>query len=140
MAQPLAQDQTYHLPSPRRRRSYVKSKDTANSKVNRVAAVTKASRIQLEADERELFYSAIAFLMKIGLLSLGIASVLKLGVASHQILKRHMELSSVLQVEEAKLERLTLRFDSLFTLGGESRLMQEQVQWITPNSKRVIWR
>jgi len=31
------------------------------------------------------------------------------------------------------------RFDSLFTTGGEQRLIQEQDQWIAPNRMRVVW-
>jgi len=38
------------------------------------------------------------------------------------------------------LQGLQHRFDTLFTLGGDERLMDEQEQWIAPNRLRVIWR
>jgi len=43
-------------------------------------------------------------------------------------------------VESGKLRQLQQRFDRLFTLGGDRRLMDEQDQWIAPNRLRVIWR
>ena len=39
-----------------------------------------------------------------------------------------------------KLHKLRLRFDEMFTDGGEQSFFKEQDQWITPNSVRVIWR
>ena len=38
------------------------------------------------------------------------------------------------------LETLQQRFDRLFSIGGEKRLISEQDQWIAPNRLRVIWR
>jgi hypothetical protein len=43
-------------------------------------------------------------------------------------------------VETAKLEGLQKRFDRVFSIGGEQRLMGEQDQWIAPNRIRIIWR
>ena len=138
----MTQQLVQHTDTPvrRRRRSYAHREGPSASRAKKVDAATKASMIQLQADQRELIYSSFAFLMKIGLLSLGIASLLKMGSASHQLVKRHIELSSVLQFEKNKSEQLNLRFDRLFTIGGDTRLMEEQTQWITPNSIRVIWR
>ncbi len=106
----------------------------------RLDAATLASAFQLQEQRRELIYSFIALAMKLGLFAVGVASLLKLGLASHQRLERHKELSSVLKVESLKLISLQKRFDSLFTIGGDIRLMDEQDQWIKPNRVRVIWR
>jgi len=46
----------------------------------------------------------------------------------------------VVSIETAKLETLQQRFDRLFSIGGEKRLISEQDQWIGPNRLRVIWR
>ena len=75
-----------------------------------------------------------------GILFLGGASLFKLGIASHKRLLRHSELFSVLAAESEQLEILQKRFDHLFTIGGERRLMEEHDQWIAPNRVRVIWR
>ena len=48
--------------------------------------------------------------------------------------------AAVVDVEATKLQGLQHRFDTLFTLGGDERLMDEQEQWIAPNRLRVIWR
>ena len=78
--------------------------------------------------------------MKLGLLLLGTSSLIKLGVASHQRIERYSELAAVLDVESVKLLRYQERFDHLFTIGGDKRLMDENHQWIAPNRIRVIWR
>jgi len=109
-------------------------------KKQRVDAATLASAIQLQEQQRELIYSLIALAMNLGLLLLGAASLINLASSSRQRVARHSELSSVLNMESAKLLRLQKRFDRLFTLGGERRLMDEQDQWIAPNRVRVIWR
>ncbi len=53
---------------------------------------------------------------------------------------RHAEIIAVLDVESNKLLRLQKKFDRLFMIGGERRLMDEQDQWISPNRVRIIWR
>ncbi len=78
--------------------------------------------------------------MKLGLLLIGISSLIKLGVASHQRIQRYEELSAVLDIESNKLGSYQERFDHLFTIGGDKRLMDENDQWIAPNRIRVIWR
>ncbi len=102
-------------------------------------AVSVAASLQLQEQKREYMYSLITLVMKIGLLSILSASLVKLGFSSHQRLRRHMELISALELESQKLDQLNLRFDRLFTIGGEMRLMDDQDQWIAPNSVRVIW-
>ncbi len=105
-----------------------------------IDAVTLASSLQLEEENRELIYSSIAFLMKLGLLAIGIVSLFNLGFASNQRIKRHGEISSLVKAEAKIFRKLHSRFDNLFTIGGKSRFMDGQDQWIEPNSIRVIWR
>ena len=106
----------------------------------RVDAATLASTFQLQEQQRELIYSVIALAMKLGLLLIGTTSLVKLGVASHQRVGSYSELSSVLDMESVKLNKLQERFDRFFTIGGDKRLMDENDQWIAPNRIRVIWR
>ena len=110
------------------------------SDLQRIDAATLASTLQLQEQQRELIYSWIALLMKLGLLLIGSTSLIKLGVSSHQRIGRYSELSSVLDMESVKLIRHQERFDHLFTIGGDKRLMDENDQWIAPNRIRVIWR
>ena len=49
-------------------------------------------------------------------------------------------INALLEKESKKLHKLRLRFDEMFTNGGEQSFFKEQDQWITPNSVRVIWR
>ena len=120
------------------RHSYEKSISTLSNK--KVDAATRASEFQLEEEQRELTYALISLFIKSGLLVIAIASFLNLGIASHQRINRNNEITSVLNVETEKLARLHLRFDSLFSIGGKGRLMEEQDQWISPKSRRIIWR
>ncbi len=99
-----------------------------------------ASSLQLQEQQRDKVYSFIALAMKLGLIAIGGLSLLRLGVASHQRVGRYAEISAVLKSESARLSHLQKRFDLLFTIGGDRRLMDEQDQWIAPNRLRVIWR
>ena len=105
-----------------------------------VDAATRASEFQLQEEQRELTYALISLFIKSGLFVIAIASFLNLGIASHQRINRNNEITSVLKAETEKLTRLQLRFDSLFSIGGKGRLMEEQDQWIAPKSRRIIWR
>tara|TARA_B100000497_G_scaffold44307_1_gene51424 strand:+ start:1862 stop:2125 length:264 start_codon:yes stop_codon:yes gene_type:complete len=84
--------------------------------------------------------SGLALAVKIGLISLGGVSLVRLSMAYQERLDRHGELAAVVAVETNKLLGLQQRFDRLFTLGGRDRLMDEQDQWIAPNRLRIIWR
>ncbi len=125
---------------PPRSRSRKKRKQPVCENTQRVSAASLASTLQLKQQKRELIYSLIALAMKLGLLLIGTASLVKLGIASHQRVGRYTELSSVLKVESANLVRLQDRFDRFFTIGGDQRLMDENDQWIAPNRIRIIWR
>ena len=105
-----------------------------------VDAATRASEFQLQEEQRELTYALISLFIKSGLFVIAIASFLNLGIASHQRINRNNEITSVLKLETEKLTRVHLRFDSLFSIGGKGRLMEEQDQWIAPKSRRIIWR
>ena len=123
----------------RRKRSKKISKHipSVNKKID---AFTQVSEFQQEEDRRELFYSYGALIFKFGLLVLFSASLVNLGLASHQRLNRNIELSYLLEKESKKLHRLKRRFDEMFSIGGEQIFFKEQDQWIAPNSVRVIWR
>ena len=112
----------------------------ASKFTQRVDAATLASTLQLQEQQRDFVYSLIALAMKIGLLTIGTLSLIKLGIASYQRVVRHSELSSALNTQSEQLITLQKRFDTLFTIGGDRRLMDEQDQWIAPDRVRVIWR
>ena len=115
----------------------IKRRPSANTPID---ALTKVSEFQKEEVRRELFYSYVALILKFGLLVLFSTSLVNLGLASHQRVDRNLELTYLLEKESKKLHRLRLRFDEMFTNGGEQRFFKEQDQWIAPNSVRVIWR
>ena len=123
------------------RRKYSKKFDynqtPFSSKIDIFTQVANSQRLE---EKRELLYSHIALGMKFGLLILFVSSFVSLGLASHHRVKRQVELSSLLSEESEKLQRLRESFDQLFTIGGESRFLKGQDQWIAPNSVRVIWR
>ena len=106
----------------------------------RLDAATIASQIQLQEQRREFIYSSLALVMKLGLVTLGAVSLLKLCLAYNQRLSRYSELSVVLDSETIKMQNLQKRFDRLFTIGGSRRLLDEQDHWIAPNRLRVIWK
>ena len=87
-----------------------------------------------------MIYSLLALSVKLGLIALGGVSLIKLSLAYQERLDRHNELAAVVEVESSKLGKIRRRFDRLFSVGGDKRLMDEQDQWIAPNRLRVIWR
>ena len=121
----------------KRSRKISKSRPSIDIKID---AFTKVSEFQREELRRELFYSYGALILKFGLLVVFSTSLVNLGLASHQRVNRNHELSYLLDKESKKLHNLRLRFDEIFTNGGEQSFFKEQDQWITPNSVRVIWR
>ena len=106
----------------------------------KVDAFTQVSEFQKEEVRRELLYSYVGLILKFGLFIVFATSLVNLGLASHQRVNRNLELSYLLEKESKKLHKLRLRFDEMFTNGGEQSFFKEQDQWITPNSVRVIWR
>jgi hypothetical protein len=104
------------------------------------AAAHRAATIQRQLDRQELHCSLIALAAKSALILVGCVSVARLSVAYQERLERHGEIAAVVNLESKKLETLQHRFDRLFSIGGEKRLLSEQDQWIAPNRLRVIWR
>ncbi len=99
-----------------------------------------AAAIQQQTDQQELQCSLLALAAKAGLVLLGAVSLIRLSVAYQERMDRHSEIAAVVSIESTKLETLQQRFDRLFSIGGEKRLISEQDQWIAPNRLRVIWR
>ena len=134
----LGQTQRFEEPLRRKRsKKNIKNHPSVNKKID---AFTQVSEFQKEELRRELFYSYGALVLKFGLLFLFGTSLVSLGLASHQRVNRNLELSFLLEKESKKFHRLRLRFDEMFTDGGEQSFFKEQDQWIAPNSVRVIWR
>jgi len=121
----------------KRLRKISRSLTPGNKKID---AFTQVSEFQKEEVLRELMYGYVALTLKFGLLFLFGSSLVSLGLASHQRVHRNLELSYLLEKESKKFHRLRLRFDEMFTNGGEQSFFKEQDQWIAPNSVRVIWR
>ncbi len=103
-------------------------------------AATVAASIQQQTDRREMHCSVMALAVKLGLVLLGCVSLVRLSGAYQERLDRHSEIDAVVTVETAKLQTLQQRFDRLFSIGGEKRLLGEQDQWIAPNRVRIVWR
>ncbi|MFL2497159.1 MAG: hypothetical protein ACJ0GQ_04820 [Parasynechococcus sp.] len=103
-------------------------------------AANRAASIQRQLDRQELHCSLIALAAKAALILVGCVSVARMSVAYQERLDRHGEIAAVVNLEAKRLETLQNRFDRLFSIGGEKRLLSEQDQWIAPNRLRVIWR
>jgi len=89
---------------------------------------------------QELICSGIGLTLKVGLAFVAVVSLVRLGSAYRERLDRYGEITAVLNIQQAKLNKALQRFDNLFTTGGEQRLIQEQDQWIAPNRLRVVWK
>ncbi len=134
----MGQSQRIEEPFRRKRSKKIsKSNPSLNQKID---AFTQISEFQKEEVRRDLFYSYVVLIFKFGLLVVFATSLVNLGLASHQRVNRNLELSYLLEKESKKLHILRLRFDEMFSNGGEQSFLKEQDQWIAPNSVRVIWR
>ena len=134
----MGQPQRIEEPFIRKRSKKIsKSIPPVNKKID---AFTQVSEFQKEVVRRELLYSNVGLILKLGLFIVFSTSLVNLGLASHQRLNRNLELSYLLEKESKKLHTLRRRFDKLFAMGGEESFLKEQDQWIAPNSVRVIWR
>ena len=132
--------QTQRIEEPVRRNRSKKISKRIPSVNKKIDAFTQVSEFQKKEVRRELFYSYVGLTLKFGLFIVFATSLVNLGLASHQRVNRNLELSYLLEKESKKLQNLRLRFDKMFTNGGEQSFFKEQDQWITPNSVRVIWR
>jgi len=93
----------------------------------------------LSSERQELLCSLIGLALKVGLVVVAGVSLVRLATAYQERMERQGELSAVLGLEQAKLSKARERFDHLFMVEGEQRLIREQNQWIAPNRLRVVW-
>lgn len=101
---------------------------------------SEAAALQaLSSERQELLCSVIGLALKVGLVLVAGVSLVRLGTAYQERMERQGELSAVLGLERAKLSKARERFDHLFMVEGEQRLIREQNQWIAPNRLRVVW-
>jgi len=100
----------------------------------------EAAALQALSSERQEFLcSVIGLALKVGLVVVAGVSLVRLATAYQERMERQGELSAVLGLERAKLSKARERFDHLFMVEGEQRLIREQNQWIAPNRLRVVW-
>lgn len=93
----------------------------------------------ISQDRRELVCSLIGLTLKLGLVAVTGVSLVRIAGAYQQRMDSNGEIVAVLELEKARLHRARERFDGLFMVEGEQRLIREQSQWIAPNRLRVIW-
>jgi len=98
-----------------------------------------AAQQALSSERQELLCSVIGLALKVGLVVVAGVSLVRLATAYQERMERQGELSAVLGLERAKLSKARERFDHLFMVEGEQRLIREQNQWIAPNRLRVVW-
>ena len=104
-----------------------------------VAISGGAELISLSSERRELLCSVIGLAVKLGLVAVAGVSLFRLAGAYQQRMERQGEISAVLELQSARLNKARQRFDQLFMTEGEQRLIREQSQWIAPNRMRVVW-
>jgi hypothetical protein len=100
---------------------------------------TGAEALSLNEERRELVCSLIGLTVKLGLVVMAGVSLCRLAGAYQERMDRQGELSAVLEIENAQLSKARDRFDKLFMVEGEQKLIREQSQWIAPNRLRVVW-
>lgn len=100
---------------------------------------TGAEALSLHEERRELVCSLIGLTVKLGLVVMAGVSLCRLAGAYQERMDRQGELAAVLEIEKAQLAKARNRFDQLFMVAGEQKLIREQSQWIAPNRLRVVW-
>lgn len=105
----------------------------------RLVISTGAEALSLNEERRELICSLIGLTVKLGLVVMAGVSLCRLAGAYQQRMDRQGELAAVLEIESAQLAKAQSRFDQLFMVEGEQKLIREQSQWIAPNRLRVVW-
>lgn len=98
-----------------------------------------AEVISLKEERRELVCSMIGLTVKLGLVVMAGVSLCRLAGAYQERMERQGELAAVLEIEQAQVAKARNRFDQLFMVAGEQKLIREQSQWIAPNRLRVVW-
>jgi hypothetical protein len=102
-------------------------------------AAPVAAAPALTEEQKQKLCSLIGLVVKISLVSVVGVSLVRLAAAYQERMERQGELTAVLDIEKAKLHRARERFDQLFSVDGEQRLLREQDQWIAPNRLRIVW-
>ncbi|CAK6691857.1 hypothetical protein [Synechococcus sp. CBW1107] len=128
---------------PSQRRSASRGQRLSQRRPARPAPQTPSTRpasLRPSTPAQELICSGIGLTLKTGLALVAVVSLVRLGGAYRERLDRYGEITAVLNIQQAKLNKAQQRFDNLFTTGGEQRLIQEQDQWIAPNRMRVVWK
>jgi hypothetical protein len=100
---------------------------------------TDGHLLAVTQERRERFCSQIGLMVKLGLVAVTGVSLVQICATYQQRMDSNGEIVAVLELEKARLERARQRFDALFNVDGEQRLIREQSQWIAPNRLRVIW-
>lgn len=90
-------------------------------------------------ERREFVCSVIGLSVKLGLVVMAGVSLCRLAGAYQARMERQAELAAVLEIEKAQMAKARDRFDDLFMVAGEQKLIREQSQWIAPNRLRVVW-
>jgi hypothetical protein len=98
-----------------------------------------AQILNLSSERRELLCSMLGLGLKLGLVAVAGISLVRLATAYQQRMERQGEINAVLELQSGRLAKARERFDNLFMVEGEQRLIREQSQWIAPNRLRVVW-
>ena len=90
--------------------------------------------------KQDNFVLLIFLIIKISFTLLAIISLIKLGYSSKVRLTRLREIEDSFLYEKYRFNVLTDKFDDLLSSDGEQRFMKDQVQIISRDIIRVIWR
>ncbi len=100
---------------------------------------TGGELLPLSNERQELLCSVIGLVVKLGLVAVTGVSLFRLAGAYQLRMERQGEIAAVLELQNARMAKARERFDSLFLVEGEQRLIREQSQWIAPDRLRIVW-
>ena len=109
------------------------------SKFTNLDSKSIAAIVAKKQENKKLFYSLVSLCMKFVFLGIASISLVKIGYVMNERKGREIEINHILRYETQKLQKLSKRFDFLFSIDGEQRFMKEQDQLISPGVMRVIW-
>ena len=98
------------------------------------------SACKIKHKKQEIFVSSVFLIIKICFSLLALISLVKLGYNSKVRLIRLKEIQDSFLYEKYRYNKLSSRFDDLFSAEGEQRFMKDQDQMISRDIIRVIWR
>tara|TARA_Y100000589_G_scaffold146747_1_gene140409 strand:+ start:5708 stop:6070 length:363 start_codon:yes stop_codon:yes gene_type:complete len=90
--------------------------------------------------KEENFVWSIFLLFKVSFFLLSIVSLIRISHITRIRISRLTEIKNSYIKEEIKYNKLTSRFDNLFSFDGQQRFMKDQDQMISRDVLRVIWR